>query len=70
MAVPTRLGTDGSTFESGTPVALFPAHIGNPIPPRQQYLVSDGGERFLMSNIIDESTSPITLILNWHPMQQ
>jgi hypothetical protein len=34
---------------------------------KQQYVVSKDGKRFLVSNVIEEALSPITLILNWKP---
>jgi len=58
----------GETFAAGTPAALFPAGIapGSGIN-KQQYMVSHDG-RFLINQPAESSTTtPITLILNWHP---
>ena len=67
MAVPIQLDAAKRTIESGTPVPLFMTRIGGAVLPiaRQQYLVSPDGQRFLM-NVISgqESTQPITLVLN------
>jgi Tol biopolymer transport system component len=67
MAVPIRLDAARQTIDAGRPVPLFMTRIGGAIQPisRQQYLVSPDGQRFLM-NVISgqESTQPITLVLN------
>jgi len=57
-----------SRFEAGAPVALFPTRIvGGANAFKAQYAVSRDG-RFLINTQVDESnTTPITLILNWHP---
>ena len=59
--------TTGSTFEAGTPVALFSTHIVDQVF-KFQYAVSRDG-RFLVNHLpVDEATaSPIMLILNWKP---
>ena len=65
MAAPVAMR--GSSFEAGTPVALFSTHIvGQAF--KFQYVVSRDG-RFLINDLpADEATaSPITLILNWKP---
>src|SRR5262249_951371 len=69
MSVPITLTPDGRTVQPGTPVPLFMTHIGGAVQGvnRQQYMVSPDGQRFLMNNITEEITSPITVILNWHP---
>jgi len=59
--------TAAATFAVGTPAALFPARFplslgGN----KQQYAVSRDG-RFLINELRGESSTPITLILNWKP---
>jgi hypothetical protein len=51
-------------------VALFPTAIaGGPTPGtnNHQYAVSPDGQRFLVNVATDEASTPITLILNWHP---
>ena len=71
MAVPVKFPPDGQSLEIGTPAALFPVRIaGGPLPGRnrQQYAVSADGQRFLVNLVAGEgTTSPITVILNWHP---
>jgi len=69
MAVPISESADKQSLEPGTPVALFPARVGGVIEElsRQQYMVSDDGERFLMNTVSEEATRPITVILNWNP---
>ena len=70
MAVP--ISTQGSTIVPGTPSTLFqPLVAGGPWSTvsgnlRQQYDVSADG-RFLMNVTTEETSSPITLILNWKP---
>ena len=65
MAAP--VATRGSSFETGTPVALFSTHIQGQAF-KFQYTVSRDG-RFLVNDLsLDEATaSPIMLILNWKP---
>lgn len=72
MAVPVRLSSDGQSIEPGTPVPLFPTRLGRIAVgavvdlPRQQYIVSPDGQRFLMNMLVNETnTEPLTLILNW-----
>jgi len=69
MAVSLSPTGDGQSVEPGVPVPLFPTHVGGAVPPlgRQQYVVSDNGQRFLMNTVSDEATRPITVILNWKP---
>ena len=66
-----KLSPGGQSLEAATPAVLFPVRIaGGPLPGvnKQQYAVSSDGQRFLVNLAADESaTSPITLILNWHP---
>ena len=58
----------GSAFESGSPTALFQTRIvtGENASLKAQYTVSRDG-RFLINMPVDESPTPITMILNWHP---
>jgi Tol biopolymer transport system component len=66
MSVPVKIS--GSTFEAGSPIALFQTRIvtGGLATQQTQYAVSRDG-RFLINSRVDESTpTPITLILNWH----
>jgi Tol biopolymer transport system component len=63
MAVPIQLATNGQAVEAGAPVPLF----GMPISGDGDYIVASAGHRFLVSNVTEEATSPITVILNWKP---
>jgi Tol biopolymer transport system component len=68
MAASITLPSTG-TPETGAVTRLFMTHIGGAIQAafRQQYVVSSDGQKFLMNNIVDEtSTTPITVLLNWH----
>ena len=69
MAVPIVPSRDGQSVEPGTPVPLFQTRVGGAVQAlgRQQYMVSDDGQRFLMNALTDEATRPITVILNWNP---
>jgi hypothetical protein len=72
IVVPLHLAPDGRTLTAGPPTALFMTRIGAAIQPtgRHQYIADSDGRRFLMSTLIeDTSTAPITLILNWKPKE-
>ena len=66
MAVPVT--ARGTSFEAGTPVALFRTLIvdgGTEANQRPQYAVARDG-RFLINQPVGDATAaPITLILNW-----
>ena len=66
MAAPVSAA--GTSFEAGTPVALFPTRIvegGTLATNRPQYAVARDG-RFLINQPVGDATAaPITLILNW-----
>lgn len=66
MAVPIRYNSNGREIRPDTPVSLFPTGVGGAVHSndRQQYVVYDNGNRFLMNTLI-EANSPITVILNW-----
>jgi serine/threonine protein kinase len=70
MTVPIQLPTDGHRIETGAPAPLFltglPAEEGI---NRQQYAVSRDGNRFLIVRPAENSTAPITMILNWRPKE-
>ena len=57
---------DGSTFEAGTPKALFQTRLpGYPIA-RSTYDVTADGQRFLINNLSEgASSAPITVVVNW-----
>jgi Tol biopolymer transport system component len=70
MAV--SIGVRGSTLEPGTPTPLFATRIAGGatnVGARQQYDVTRDG-RFLVNTISDDVVSPITLLLNWAPLQK
>jgi eukaryotic-like serine/threonine-protein kinase len=70
MAAGVKLSPDSQSLETGTAVALFPVRIASGLPgiSRWQYAVSSDGQRFVVNVAADEgTTSPITLIYNWHP---
>jgi Tol biopolymer transport system component len=68
MAVPIRVAPGGRTLEHSAAVPLFVTHIrGANETVRQNYVVSPDGKRFLMNTILEDATSPLTLILNWKP---
>ena len=51
--------------DAGLP-APIPAHrFASPSVAESDYMVSPDGQRFLMNTIIEEATSPLTVILNW-----
>jgi Tol biopolymer transport system component len=68
MAVPIQFMADRG-IHAGAPVPLFMTHIGPSSPLiRQNYAVSQDGQRFLMNTMIEDTrAAPITLILNWNP---
>ncbi len=67
MAVPVRLDSNNHAAELGKAVPLFQTRVGGAVQDiqKQQYVVSPDGQRFLINTIIEEATSPITVILNW-----
>jgi hypothetical protein len=67
-AVPIAWSLSGGAPEAGTPVPLFTPRVGSlrDIALRH-YLVSSDGQRFLVDTLVEESASPIVLILNWRP---
>jgi Tol biopolymer transport system component len=68
MAVSFRAASDGRRVETGAPVPLFFAPVGSVQDVGlAHYVVSPDGQRFLMDTVVEETGSPITLILNWKP---
>ena len=68
MAVPVTAA--GTSFETGTPVALFPTRIvegGTVTQNRAQYAVARDGRFLINQPVADATAAPITLILNWNP---
>ena len=66
MAAP--ITTTGTTLQPGAPVALFPTRIFGAGVDQQgrQYAVARDG-RFLINTVLNDASSPITLIQNWLP---
>jgi len=65
MAVPVKMGT---SFEAGSPVALFQAHRRQPVSAQDvfSYDVSGDGQRFLIITKVDDAnTAPLSILLNW-----
>ena len=69
MAVPVKAITGSKpTFEAGTPVALFDAHmVRSANASRIQYDVTADGKRFLISttNASGATSPPLTVVTNW-----
>ena len=59
--------TNGSTFETGSPQPLFDTGVRNLfVDRRNHYVVTRDGQRFLVIvTPVDDSTAPITVVLNW-----
>ena len=67
MAAPIRV--TGSTLEPGAPVVLFSTRIvGGGVYAQQgrMYDVARDG-RFLITTVLEDAGTPITLLMNWHP---
>jgi hypothetical protein len=66
MAVSIVHGPTGA-LDSRAPVPLFLTRLGGSVkgPQKQQYDVSADGQRFLMNTVSEESSSPISVVLNW-----
>jgi Tol biopolymer transport system component len=65
----TPIAASGATMEPGRPTALFRTRIyggGTDVNVGWQYDVARDG-RFLISTVLDDASSPITLLQNWHP---
>lgn len=69
MAVSLQFSADGENVKALEPTALFPTRLGSVLQgaQKQQYVVSQDGQSFLMSIMDEEILSPVTLILNWRP---
>jgi hypothetical protein len=69
MAVPVRPSTGGDTLELGTPEPLFATRVGGALQVvnSQAYMVAPDGQRFLMNTVVEQSPTPLTVILNWQP---
>jgi serine/threonine protein kinase/Tol biopolymer transport system component len=60
--------TAGTSFEAGSPVALFQTHPRQPVSASDvfSYDVSGDGQRFLILSKVDEANpAPLSVLLNW-----
>ena len=63
MAVPVRIGT---TFEAGTPAALFRVEARDNPRGSADYDVTADGQRFLINtSIVEANLLPLTTVVNW-----
>jgi Tol biopolymer transport system component len=72
MALEMRPASNGKGFERSTPVGLFKVEgvLDGLSEPRQQYVVSSDGQRFLWNVVTkDGKTAPMTILLNWKSAQ-
>jgi Tol biopolymer transport system component len=67
MSVPIQFASNGQAVEAGAPLPLFATRVARGVQGdfSQQYVVSPDGRRFLINTVLEEATSPITVILNW-----
>jgi Tol biopolymer transport system component len=68
MAVP--ITASGKTFEAGTPISLFPTRIvggGTVNTNKPQYAVARDGRFLINQPVKEDTTTPITLLMNWNP---
>jgi len=56
----------GTALEAGLPQALFPVRI-EAINRRAHYQAASNGQRFLVVQLLEQTTTPITTVLNWLP---
>jgi hypothetical protein len=64
----TPLASTGDRFDSGTPVALFPASARQAIAgsERVSYDVTQDGQRFLINTQMENAeTKTMMVVLNW-----
>lgn len=70
MAVPVKAATGTKpSFEAGTPVALFDAHMAPSVNHNLlQYDVTADGKRFLINtmNASEAASPPLTVVTNWN----
>ena len=59
MAVPVKLG---ATFEAGLAKPLFPLPVS---AGKHSYAIASDGQHFLTARLVGETTTPITVVLNW-----
>jgi Tol biopolymer transport system component len=57
---------DGPTFEAGVPKTLFEMRVRGLPGPRNYYVVSHDGQRFLVAATpVEAASTPMTVVLNW-----
>ena len=67
MAAP--IAVNSANLEPGRPVALFRTTIvggGTDVGAGTNYDIARDG-RILINTVLDDASSPITLLQNWHP---
>jgi Tol biopolymer transport system component len=66
MAVSLRVRPDGQTVDLSAPVALFPSRVSGVTSGGSviEYDVSKDGKRFLMNTLVEQTGTPITLVVN------
>ena len=60
--------TAASSFEAGSPIALFQAHRRQPVSSFDlfSYAVSGDGNRFLIATKVEDAKpAPLSVFLNW-----
>lgn len=67
VSVTVTLTAFEGAAQIGAVTPLFTPRIapGGDGVPRQQYVVSPDGTRFLVSTVVPQPALPITLLLNW-----
>jgi dipeptidyl aminopeptidase/acylaminoacyl peptidase len=68
MAVPIHTAQNANTLDVGLALALFTTNVSAGDTHRQHYMVSPGGQSFVMNSVPEPTASTaINLILNWKP---
>ena len=67
MAVEVKIG---STLVTGMPRTLFQTPIRAVDPREDQYCATNDGHRFLIGEPLEQSTSAITVVVNWTAMMK
>jgi Tol biopolymer transport system component len=65
MAVGVRFGPDGASFQLDAPRELFAGPIRAQSDQRQQYVVAPDGKSFILASPVAQTTTSISVILNW-----
>jgi hypothetical protein len=66
VAVPIAIRKDGLAVQPGPAVPLFAARVGSVQDiSRHSYIVAEGGQRFLVDTVVEQTAAPVSLILNW-----